>query len=134
MLTIRQPVDATDNCCKKHDECYSAAPPGCNCSTVQLIAHSARCTNWKQICSNVNLLSGIDQCTPHCCQCDFNGANCLLQNQKSKEDKLWRNWMDPNKGQCTQRCGKVPGCDCQPGGDNDSSICYCTHTLISIPI
>ena len=123
LVIERQQVDETDKCCKEHDKCYVAAPSSCDCHKVQSFAFNARCNDWKLakgFCEDVFRISQNDECKHYCCQCDFIGAECLAHRRNTKTDRLWRNWLDPTKSQCNQRCGKVPGCDCKPGIN-----CFC---------
>ena len=66
-----QPVDATDRCCRKHDQCYDRLLSAGTCSSFGLRVRSYK-TNGCSRCASSN--SG---CGAGLCYCDLEAAVCF---------------------------------------------------------
>lgn len=107
------PVDATDRCCKSHDECYDRALASTNCWRVTgdtyLLSYqytrtcsgglpSIRCkaasdyTWWERA-----LVDFKQQCAAAVCRCDAAAASCFAWNRSSYSTR-YRNY---NRARCS---------------------------------
>ncbi|XP_070537142.1 acidic phospholipase A2-like [Ptychodera flava] len=94
-----KPVDATDRCCKAHDDCYTRAKKSSGCGTLQvyyLPYKRSGCTG----CSSISSY-GSDRnarCKYALCQCDGEAAKCFARNRSSYNMGYylyprWRCWL-----------------------------------------
>ncbi|XP_070535354.1 acidic phospholipase A2-like isoform X1 [Ptychodera flava] len=93
------PLDATDRCCKAHDECYSRAIQNSGCGILELfylVYKRDGCTGCKSLSSY-----GSDpkaRCKYALCQCDGTAARCFARNKATYNNwyylyPRWRCWL-----------------------------------------
>eukprot|EP00117_Sycon_ciliatum_P020332 scpid55962/ scgid18143/ Phospholipase A2, taipoxin alpha chain; Phosphatidylcholine 2-acylhydrolase len=86
------PVDATDTCCLRHDQCWAKVKRESSCQDGHFATYSWKCT--------VNRPTGCEQNTDACgrgfCMCDAEAATCFARHRYSEQ---YRNW----NGECRAR-------------------------------
>lgn len=68
-----EPLDNTDKCCKKHDDCYGEITKHCRYWYGFLIGYDYTCVDRNCICNDEN------PCSRSTCECDIQLAECLGQ-------------------------------------------------------
>jgi Phospholipase A2 len=126
----KQPIDATDTCCKAHDDCWVAAPEGCDCATTAYA--------WYDEAGWIGCLPNASECAAYCCECDATATNCFAAERDSwSQDcsKFDRSVCDEDGVECCADadCDIGEVCfqgDCWPlcGGGDQANATGCIPT------
>jgi len=112
------PVDATDTCCKAHDECYDTGIPNCNCMELGLIGppqYTFTCTDGVPTCD-----PGQGACAAACCACDVKISTCFRDVRPSYQN-CFQHWDWKKCGEGVQGC--CTDADCGPDVQCIPDVC-----------
>ncbi|XP_067831275.1 basic phospholipase A2 RVV-VD-like [Heptranchias perlo] len=70
-----KPVDGTDWCCMKHDQCYERLNSQCQFFHLYVTRYSFQCTSRQQVQCTTEILGS--KCKYLLCECDRQFANCI---------------------------------------------------------
>lgn len=103
------PIDATDACCKEHDQCYTDAPAGCDCFYATY--------TWEEEAGTINCVPTGNACADYCCACDRDATNCFSQERPS--------WNPNCRGYDRSNCSAdgPPAC-CGDSDCGDGEVCF----------